>query len=131
MPTALLATAVTCAALLAAVLPHARHRIQQYQDEHTRRTAAEHRRRQLGDATDWAITTAVRECWSRQVDDWRAPGSCSSAWPTSSGGPRTTSTCTSAARKRTPCSFMDRLTFRGHLQTTLVTDDHDQQEGTT
>ncbi|MEU6012432.1 hypothetical protein [Streptomyces sp. NPDC047453] len=27
--------------------------------------------------------------------------------------------------------LMDRLAFRGHLQTTLVTDDHDQQEGTT
>lgn len=27
--------------------------------------------------------------------------------------------------------LMDRLRFRGHLQTTLVTDDHDQQEETT
>ncbi|MFI8992179.1 hypothetical protein ACIG63_45840 [Streptomyces antimycoticus] len=114
-----------CAALLAAVLPTARHRIQQYRAEHAQRTAADHRRRQLLHAVDWAISTAVRECWSRQVDDWRAP--------------RIMLVSVADVIRRAEADFnlhvsreearavlRERLEHRGHLHTTLVTDDHDQ-----
>ncbi|AEY94361.1 hypothetical protein SHJG_p246 (plasmid) [Streptomyces hygroscopicus subsp. jinggangensis 5008] len=130
MPTALLATAVGCAALLAAVLPHAGHRIQEYRAEHARRTAAEHRRRQLAHATDWAITTAIRECWERTVDDWRAPRimlvSVADVVRRAEDDFNL-----HVSREEAHALLVDRLAFRGHLQTTLVTDDHDQQEGTT
>ncbi|MFF4828250.1 hypothetical protein ACFY20_35795 [Streptomyces sp. NPDC001312] len=130
MPSALLPPAVTCAALLAAGLPHARHRIQQYRDEHARRTAAEHRRRQLLHATDWAISTAVRKCWDRKVDDWRAPRV---ALISVQDVVRRAEDDFNlhVSREEARALLMDRLAFRGHLQTTLVTDDHDQQEGTT
>ncbi|MCZ0984054.1 hypothetical protein O1L60_45650 [Streptomyces diastatochromogenes] len=129
MFTALLATTSGCAALLAAALPHARHRVQEYRDEQARRIAAEHRQRQLLNATDWAITTAIRECWARTVDDWRAP--------------RIMLVSVADVIRRAQEDFnlhvsweeahgvlMYRLTCRGHLQTALVTDAHDQQEGT-
>jgi hypothetical protein len=130
VPAALLAAAVTCAALLAAALPHARHRIQQYRTEHARRTAAEHRRRQLLNATDWAITTAVRECFNRQVTDWRAPRimliSVADVVRRAEDDFNL-----HISREEAHALLMDRLAHRGHLQTTLVTDEHDQQEGTT
>ncbi|MCQ4045800.1 hypothetical protein ACFOSC_27710 [Streptantibioticus rubrisoli] len=58
MPAALLAAAI-CAALLAAVLATCR-RIRHHRAERARRTAAEHRHRQLVNAADQAISTAVR-----------------------------------------------------------------------
>ncbi|MFC8223594.1 hypothetical protein ACFUTY_36185 [Streptomyces sp. NPDC057362] len=125
MPTALLAAVVICAALLAAVLPTARHRIQEYRAEHARRTVAEHRRRQLVNATDWAITTAVRECWDRKVDDWRAPRimliSVADVVRRAEDDFNL-----QISREEAHALLMDRLAFRGHLQTTLVTDEHDQ-----
>lgn len=125
MPTALLAAVVICAALLAAVLPTARHRIQEYRAEHARRTAAEHRRRQLVNATDWAITTAVRECWDRKVDDWRASRimliSVADVVRRAEDDFNL-----QISREEAHALLMDRLAFRGHLQTTLVTDEHDQ-----
>ncbi|WP_274036696.1 hypothetical protein [Streptomyces sp. MMBL 11-1] len=130
MPTALLAAAVICAALLAAVLPHARHRIQEYRAEHARRTAAEHRRRQLLNATDWAITMSVRESLNRQVTDWRAPRimliSVADVVRRAEDDFNL-----QISREEAHALLMNRLEFRGHLQTTLVTDDHNQQEGTT
>ncbi|MFF0142693.1 hypothetical protein ACFYRN_40450 [Streptomyces sp. NPDC005227] len=69
MLTALLAAAVTCAALLAAVLPHARHRIQEYRAERDRQVAAEHYRKKLLAATDHAITTSVRARLAEPVTD--------------------------------------------------------------
>ncbi|MFJ8855200.1 hypothetical protein [Streptomyces sp. NPDC102437] len=130
MPTALLTAAVTCAAPLAAVLPHARHRIQEYRAEHARRTAADHRRRQLLYATDWAITTAVRECWGRKVDDWRAPRIMlvSVADVVRRAGDDFN---LYVSREEARTLLMHRLEFRGHLQTTLITEDQDPQEGTT
>lgn len=130
MPTALLAAVVTCAALLAVVLPYARHRIQEYRAEYARRTATEHRRRQLVNATDWALATAIRECWGRTVDDWRAPRimliSVADVVRRAEDDFNLHVT-----REEAHALLMERLTFRGHLQTTLITDDHDQQEGTT
>lgn len=124
MPTVLLAVAVTCAALLAAVQPHVRHRIQQYRAEHARRTAAEQRHRQLN-ATDWAITTAIRESWSRQVDDWRAPRVMLISVQDVVRRAETDFNL-HVSREEAHALLMDRLAFRGHLQTTLVTDEHDQ-----
>ncbi len=125
MPTALLASVVTCAALLAAVLPTARHRIQEYRAEHARRTAAEHRRRQLVNATDWAITMALRECWDRKVDDWRAPRimliSVADVVRRAEDDFNL-----QISREEAHALLVDRLAFRAHLQTTLVTDEHDQ-----
>ncbi|MBY8868693.1 hypothetical protein [Streptomyces sennicomposti] len=130
MSTALLAVAVVCAALLAAVLPHARHRIQQARDENARRTAAEHRRRQLVHATDWAITAAIRECWERTVEDWRAPRimlvSVADVVRRAEDDFNL-----HVSREEAHALLMDRLASRGHLQTTLVTDGRNQQEGTT
>lgn len=128
MPTALLAAGVICAALLAAVLPLARHRIQEYRAEHARRTAAEHRRRQLVNATDWAITAAARECWDRKVDDWRAPRimliSVADVVRRAEDDFNL-----QVDREEAHALLMDRLAFRGHLQTTLVTDEQDQPPG--
>ncbi|MFJ2922878.1 hypothetical protein [Streptomyces sp. NPDC087307] len=130
MPTALLAAVVVCAALLAAVLPVARHRIQEYRAEHARRTAAEHRRRQLLNATDWAISMSLRESLNRQVTDWRAPRimliSVADVVRRAADDFNL-----HVSREEAHALLMNRLEFRGHLQTTLVTEDHDPQEGTT
>jgi type II secretory pathway pseudopilin PulG len=129
VPTALLAGAVVCAALLAAVLPHAGRRIQEHRADQARSAAAEHRRRQLIHATDWAITAAIRKCWEHTVDDWRAPRimlvSVADVVRRAEDDFNL-----HVSREEAHALLMDRLTVRGHLQTTLVTDDHDQQEGT-
>ncbi|MGW3491902.1 hypothetical protein [Streptomyces sp. NRRL F-5630] len=129
MPTALLA-AVICAAVLAAVLPHARHRIQEYRAEHARRTAAEHRHRQLLNATDWAITTALRKCSAREVDDWRAPGIMLISVADVVRRAEEDFNLR-VEHEEAHALLMHRLEFRGHLQTTLVTEEHDPREGTT
>ncbi|MFF0429968.1 hypothetical protein ACFYUJ_37065 [Streptomyces sp. NPDC004520] len=115
---------VGAAALLAVALPALRHGIQQYRDERDQRIATLHRQRQLVHATDWAITAAIRECWSRKVDDLAATRimlvSVSDVIRRAEEDFNLT-----ISREEAHALLMHRLQFRGHLHTTLVTDGPD------
>ncbi|MFE5730237.1 hypothetical protein ACFQ7A_04895 [Streptomyces sp. NPDC056528] len=115
---------VGCAALLAAALPVLRHGVQQYRDERDQRIAALHRQRQLVHAADWAITAAIRECWSRQVEDLAAVRimlvSVSDVVRRAEEDFNVT-----VSREEAYALLLDRLRFRGHFHTTLVTDGPD------
>ncbi|WP_332011190.1 hypothetical protein [Streptomyces anulatus] len=126
IPYVLLGTAL----LLALLSPWIGHRVRRYRAEQDRRAGAEHRRRQLLNATDWAISMSVRESLNRQVTDWRAPRimliSVADVVRRAEDDFNLR-----VSREEAHALLMNRLEFRGHLQTTLVTDDHDPQEGTT
>ncbi|WP_327299973.1 hypothetical protein [Streptomyces sp. NBC_01197] len=126
VPYVLLGTAL----LLSLVSPWIHRRVRRHWAERDQRVAAEHRRLQLVNATDWAISMSVRESLNRQVTDWRAPRIMliSAADVTRRAEDDFN---LQISREEAHALLMNRLEFRGHLQTTLVTDDHDQQEGTT
>ena len=73
---------------------------------------------------------SVRESLNRQVTDWRAPRvmliSVADVVRRAEDDFNL-----QISREEAHTLLMNRLEFRGHLQTTLVTDDHDPQEGTT